>query len=145
MLLNTSQLLWTQWLSLPSWEMQTLLLTHTMFHINLQYKTIHLSSSNSRPNIGVDSVSERDTVEGSPAMMHTMASKKLECGAQARMGASALVACLPFTTHRKPRPKKYIRPRAAITVRHRILWSVCTVFEGHKTTQRNELNKWSYS
>lgn len=93
---------------------------------NIPLKTCFISlNSNLLPKIGVDMVSERDTVEGRPAMMHTMASKKLEWGATAKMGASPLLTFLPLTTTRKPRLKKYIRPRKAITVRHRNLRCEC--------------------
>lgn len=72
----------------------------------------------SRPKMGVARFSTRETVEGKPATMHTIPSKKVEWGATARMGASLLLTWVPFITTRKPMQKKYARPKAAITLRH---------------------------
>jgi hypothetical protein len=55
--------------------------------------------------MGVARFSTRDTVEGRPATMQTIPSKKVEWGATARMGASRLLTCFPFTTTRKPMAK----------------------------------------
>lgn len=60
----------------------------------------------SRPKMGVARFSTRETVEGSPATMHTIPSKKVEWGATARIGASLLLTWVPFTTTRKPMQKK---------------------------------------
>lgn len=59
----------------------------------------------SLPKMGVARFSTRETVEGKPATMHTIPSKKVEWGATARMGASLLLTCLPFTTTLKPMQK----------------------------------------
>ena len=59
----------------------------------------------SLPKMGVARFSTRETVEGRPATMHTIPSKKVEWGATARMGASPLPTCLPLTTTLKPMQK----------------------------------------
>lgn len=56
----------------------------------------------SLPKMGVARFSTRDTVDGKPATMHTMPSKKVEWGATARIGASLLLTCLPLITTLKP-------------------------------------------
>lgn len=85
--------------------------------------TSNTAESYSRPKMGVARFSTRETVEGKPATMHTIPSKKVEWGATARMGASPLLTWVPFTTTRKPMQKKYALPKAAITLRHMNLQS----------------------
>lgn len=109
------------------------------------HATSNTAESYSRPKMGVARFSTRETVEGKPATMHTIPSKKVEWGATARMGASPLLTWVPFTTTRKPMQKKYALPKAAITLRHMNLQSGVTIVRQKEMFYTHYLKLETYS